>query len=142
MTKYSKKQMKKLRLYDVRLKGHPAVLVVENNCIWKCKKCASIISGVRIPALQGTKRGKFTLRLLQSIYEKKIDGERSSVIAEAYGVRINTINKLAKEYLEHVEKFHEAGLKEMLSVRGILQKEKVRLRGRDYWAVTDVECDK
>ena len=132
-------------IHDVRLNGHPAHLNIIKHHHWYCAECEKNISSIRIPSIQHQFRGKFTLRLLRSIFELSIRGTPNGYTAEGYDLKENYVGELCRTFMARTQKDYLTQLIEILlntpvspsgnKPAGAFHYEPVFLDGWKYWAI-------
>ena len=126
-------------IHDVRRDGYPSLLYFEKIAKWKCTYCGKTVSGIRVPRVQHTLKGEFTLRLLRSLFELGMDKVPNDYVAEGYCLLTNTVDKLNKQFRTTSEEEFEAHLVDLFSrrTRKDFYDEPVLLEGKLFRAVFD-----
>lgn len=126
-------------IHDVRRDGYPSLLYFEKIAKWKCTYCGKTVSGIRVPRVQHTLKGEFTLRLLRSLFELGMDKVPNDYVAEGYCLFADTVDRLNKRFRTTSEEEFEAHLVDLFSrrTRKDFYDEPVLLEGKLFRAVFD-----
>lgn len=95
--------------------GHPARLKVSKSRMWYCVFCQKSISAARIPGIQFVSGGKYTLRLLRSIFTLSIDAVPNGFIAEGYDLNRDYVGELCRRFMARSEKEYQTRLAEIFA---------------------------